>query len=69
MSLCVCVCVCVCEREREKQRERGAVLSFTWDLTEDYSPGDSLSDSSEEPLRRGKGRARVYMNFFVRRNM
>ena len=28
-------------------------FSFMWGLTEDYSPGDSLSDSSEELLQRG----------------
>lgn len=27
-------------------------LSFIWGLTEDYSPGDSISDSSEELLQR-----------------
>lgn len=30
-------------------------LSFIWGLTEDYSPGDSISDSSEELLRRLRG--------------
>ena len=34
------------------------------DLTEDCSPGDSLSDYSEKLLQRGKGGARIYMNFF-----
>ena len=34
------------------------------DLTEDYSPGDNLSDNSEERLQRGRGGARIYMNFF-----
>ena len=31
----------------------GMSFSFMWGLTEDYSPGDSLSDSSEELLQRG----------------
>ena len=29
-------------------------FSFIWELTEDYCPGDSLSDSSQEVLRRGR---------------
>ena len=31
-------------------------------LTEDYSLGDSLSDSSEELLQKGNGGVRIYMN-------
>ena len=31
--------------------------------TEDLSPRDSLSDSSEELFLRGKGRARIYRSF------
>ena len=31
-------------------------FSFIWGLTENYSLGDNLSDSSQEPLRRGVGR-------------
>ena len=33
-----------------------------WDHTEDYSLGDSLSDSSEELLPRGKEGATIYRN-------
>ena len=35
------------------------------ELTEDYSPGYSLSNSSEELLQRGNGGARMYMNFLL----
>ena len=34
-------------------------------LTEDYSLGDSLLDSSEELLPRGNGETRIYMNSFA----
>lgn len=34
------------------------------DLTEDYDPGDSLSECSEELFPRGKGGARKYRHFF-----
>ena len=34
------------------------------DPTEDYSPRDSFSDSSEELLWRSRGGAGIYMNFF-----
>ena len=34
-------------------------LSFIWGPTEDYSPEDSLSDSSEELLGRGKVSYRI----------
>ena len=33
------------------------------ELTEDYSLGDHLSDSSEELLQRGKGGAMIYRSF------
>ena len=33
------------------------------ELTEDYSPEDSLSGSSEELFQRGKGGARIYTSF------
>ena len=33
------------------------------DLTEGYSPGNSLSASSEGLFQRGKGGARIYRNF------
>ena len=33
------------------------------DLAEDYIPGNSLSDSSEELLPRGRGGATLHMNF------
>ena len=32
-------------------------------LAEDLSPGGSLSDSSEGPLLRGEGGARIYRSF------
>ena len=35
------------------------------DHTEDYSLGDSLSDSSEELLQRGKGGARIHRRFLL----
>ena len=35
------------------QNVRAVSFSFIWGLIEDYSTGDSLSDSSEELLRRG----------------
>ena len=35
---------------------RAVSFSFTWELTEDYSLGDSLSYSSEELLQKGRGR-------------
>ena len=38
-------------------------------LTEDCSPGDSLSDSSEELLQRRKEGARICVNFFAEKNM
>ena len=34
-----------------------------WGLTEDYSPGDSLSDSSEELLQRGGERGQHESDF------
>ena len=33
---------------------RAVSFSFMWGHTEDYCLGDSLSESSEGPLRRGK---------------
>ena len=38
----------------------GCELSFIWGFTEDYSPGVSLSDSSEELCQRGEGEASIY---------
>ena len=38
---------------------KGRELSFI------HSPGDSLSDSSEELLQRGKGGAKIYMIIFL----
>ena len=38
------------EKENKKTHNESLELSFTRDLTEDYSPGDSLSYSSEELL-------------------
>ena len=35
------------------------------ELTEDYSMGDDLSESSEGLLQRGKGEARIYVNFLL----
>ena len=35
------------------------------ELTEDYSPRDSSSESSEELLSRGKGGARMYRSFLA----
>lgn len=35
------------------------------ELTEDYSPGIGLSDSSEELFQRGKGGTRVHRSFFA----
>lgn len=34
-------------------------------VTDDFRPGDSFSDSSEELLLKAKGRARKYMNFLL----
>lgn len=36
-------------------------FSSVWELIEDYSPRDSLSESSDEPLGRGKGEISVYV--------
>ena len=38
-------------------------------LSEDCSPGDSLSDSSEGLLQRRKEGARICMNVFAEKNM
>ena len=38
-------------------------LSFIQRLTEDYSPGDSLPDSSEELLQRGRWRGQYTCDF------
>ena len=35
-------------------------LNFIQDLTEDFSPGDSLSDTSEELLQRGGEEASIH---------
>ena len=43
---------------------RAVSLSFIQGLTEDYSPGDSLSVALREQLQRGRGEASLYMNFF-----
>ena len=34
-------------------------------LTEECGPGDSLSESSEELLQRGKGGARIYASYLL----
>ena len=40
---------------------RDVSFSLIWGLTEDYDPGDSVSDGSEELLGRGRGEASVYV--------
>ena len=42
-------------RLKESAQPNGCKLSFIQGLTDDDSPGDSLSDSSEELLARGRG--------------
>ena len=43
-----------------KNAHRESCVSFFFHgLIEDYSPGDSLSDSSEEMLQRGREEARI----------
>ena len=39
------------------------------DHTEDYSLGDSLSDSCKELLPRGKEGARIYRNIYRKKNL
>ena len=39
------------------------------DLSEDYSPGDSLSESSEEMFQRGEGGATIYRSFCWKKNI
>ena len=39
---------------KKTHKVRAENFSFTWGLTEDYSPGDSLSDNPGELLQRGK---------------
>ena len=38
-------------------------MLYLVDKTEDFSPGGSLSGSSEGLLQRGKGGARIYRSF------
>ena len=40
---------------------RAVSFSFIWGLTEDYSPGDRLSESSEQLLRRGGEQVSTYV--------
>ena len=42
-------------------------VSFS-ELTEDLSPGNSLSGGSEGLLQRGKGRARIYRSIKTEQN-
>ena len=43
----------------EEKQSKSCKLYFIWGTTEDYSLGDSLWDSSEKRLPRGKGRVRI----------
>ena len=43
------------EKKKKKTQPESCELRFVWGQNEDYSPGDSLSDSSEKLLQRGKG--------------
>ena len=49
--------------EGKTRNMRAVSFSFTWELTEDYSLGDSLSYSSEELLQRGRGRNQHICDF------
>ena len=42
------------EKQNKTAHPKGCEFSFIWGLTEDYSQGDSLSDSLEELFQRGK---------------
>ena len=47
---------------KDAQRE-SCELTFIWGKNEDYSPGDSLLDSSEKLLRRGRGEGQYRCDF------
>ena len=54
---------------RKTHNIRVVSFSIIQGLTEDYSLGDSLSDSSGELFQRGRGAASVCMSFLAREYM
>ena len=48
----------------KKAQCKSSEFHFIWGPTKNYSPGDSLSDSSKGLLQRSRGRAKIYMIFF-----
>ena len=44
-------------------------VKFYWGKNEDYSLGDSTSDSSEKLLQRGRGKVNVYVCDFHERGI
>ena len=57
----------MCQLLTEEKKQNLKVVSWVLfkDLTEDYSLGDSLSDSLEELFQSNKEGARIYRSFFV----
>lgn len=53
-------------KKKKKIHMRAVDFSFILGFTEDYSPGDSLPDNSEELLQRSWGRGQCVTWFWLR---